>query len=101
MTLLGHVIRAGTRDRNDPMYQITFQGADLEPKTTTYRRVGRPRHKWHQETMTKAWQTMPHQTGSIPEYTGSKKQRKQIRAAAIDREGPFAKSKNEKKNKNR
>lgn len=50
-TLLGHVIRAGNRDLKDPMYQVTFDDESLKPKRTTYRRAGRPRHKWHDYTL--------------------------------------------------
>ena len=57
VALLGDVIRPGIRDANDPMYQATFEAPTLlpkTPKTTAHRRVGRPRNKWHTDTMQEA-----------------------------------------------
>ena len=86
MTILGHVIRAGNRDPADPMYQVTFEDANLKPKTSAYRRVGRPRHKWHQETMSQAWQAMQQSEPSNQDfagtYTGTDGQRQQKQVAS-------------------
>ncbi len=96
ITLLGHVIRAGNRDKNDPMYQVTFESKDLAPKMTAYRRVGRPRNKWHQDTMEQAWAKIHHNGSHIPKYTGNEKQRQILQKSAIDRTYPFEQSKNER-----
>ena len=87
MTILGHVIRAGNRDPTDPMYQVTFEDPSLKPKTSAYRRVGRPRRKWHQETMNQAWQSMqqnePTNHDFAGTYAGTEGQRLKIKSRAI------------------
>ena len=94
-SLLGHIIRAGERDSRDPMYQVTFEGTNLKPRTTAYRRVGKPRHKWHTDTLASAWQYMEQQKGTNTKYNGDHDQRIGIKRAAIDREKPFHRTKNE------
>ena len=95
-TLLGHVIRAGVRDALDPLHLVTFESEDLEPKTAAYRRSGRPRLKWHNETMQEAWNRMPREITNNRTYTGTTGQRQKIKTRAVDREYPFQRSKNEK-----
>ena len=98
-TVLGHVIRAGDRDSRDPMYQVTFENQTLKPKTTAYRRVGRPRHKWHEKTLEAAWQKMSAEQTQRQPYEGTELQRNKIKKAAVDRVKPFAKTKPENKRK--
>ena len=38
---------------------VTFDSEDLEPRTAAYKRTGRPRLKWHRETLEEAWNRMP------------------------------------------
>ena len=51
LTLLGHIIRQSKREPKDPMVQVTFVGKNIMPRTPAYRRVGRPRQKWTEETL--------------------------------------------------
>ena len=94
-TLLGHVIRAGHRNAQDPLFITTFEDQDLNPKTSNHRRVGGPRLKWHSETMTAAWSELPADITRETIYTGLPEQRRKIRQAAIDRTKPFQRTKNE------
>ena len=55
ITLLGHIIRQGKREPNDPMVQVTFQNKNIKPRSPAYRRVGRPRLKWTEETLGDVW----------------------------------------------
>jgi hypothetical protein len=96
-TLLGHVIRAGDRDCNDPLFQATFESANLQPRRATHRRVGRPRKKWHDTTMESAWHKLDNTITQGQNYTGTLIQRKEIQKAAVDRKPPFQPTKNEAK----
>ena len=44
LKLLGCMILAGENNTQELMYQIIIEKPTLQTKTTTYRRVGRPRH---------------------------------------------------------
>ena len=94
--LLGHVIRAGHRDPRDPMYQVTFENSSLQPRTTACRRVGKPRHKWHTDTMQSAWEAMNANSERERPYTGDDRQREEIKQRAIARQTPFDRTKNER-----
>ena len=97
MILLGHVIRAGERNPRDPMFQVTFEDKTLKTKTTAFRRVGKPRHKWHAETMTEAWTyTQHYKDNGKPTYKDTPAQRKILQQTAIDRKEPFQRTKSEK-----
>ena len=89
--LLGHAIRAGKRDPRDPMYQVA-----LKSNTITYRRVGRPSHKLHEQMMEAAWTKMSAVQTPIQEYQGTEAQRNEIIQTAVDRLKPFAKTISEK-----
>ena len=52
LKLLGHVLR---RPRSHPQHQVTFASYLALPKTTSNRRVGRPRKNWTIENMKLAW----------------------------------------------
>ena len=55
-TLLGHIIRAGSRNVHDPLFVVTFSDyATLKQLRTITKRVGRPKLKWVDETMRRAW----------------------------------------------
>ena len=97
--MLGHVIRAGDRDDRDPLYRVTCSDKDIAPKTTATRRVGRPRHKWHDSTMTMAWDKITTNKTHNQEYTGSARQRKIIKETALQREYLFQKTTDEKRSK--
>ena len=94
--LLGHIIRVGNRDKIDPMLKITFDNDNLKPKTTAFRRVGKPINKWHQENMKEAWSELPTTITNNEAYTESTSQLQKLRKAAIDIIKPFDKTKNEK-----
>ena len=96
-SLLGHVIRAGQRNRHDPMYEVTFEDDTLKPKTTAFRRAGKPRHTWHHDNLNYAWQQLEQTQTLNTEYRGLEHQRLKIKEAAIQRRYPFEMSKNEKK----
>ena len=81
------------------MYQVTFENQTLKPKTTAYRRVGRPRHKWHEKALEAAWQKMSAERTQRQPYEGTELQRNKIKKAAVDRVKPFAKTKAENKRK--
>ena len=96
-TLLGHVIRAAVRDAMDPLHLVTFESENLEPKTAAFRRTGRPRLKWHKETLSEAWKRMPKEITNKAVYKGTVSQRQKIKTQAVDRAIPFQQPKNKKK----
>ena len=84
LTLLGHIIRA---DQGDPMRRITFQPTvRLEEFDNGKKRVGNPRHKWIDMTMSDAWETI-RAPRSVITYSGNymQKQKNQNRR---DEQGP-------------
>ena len=83
------------------MHRVTFEGNDLQIKSTLYRRVGKPRHEWHQENMKEAWQQIDKKKTNQEEYIGSVTQRKIIQQEALDRRAPFEQTKNEKLHKDK
>ena len=53
--LMGHLIRQNKRNPKDPMVQVTFEGKNIKPRTPAYRRVGRPKLQWTEETLAESW----------------------------------------------
>ena len=89
MKLLGHIIRAALNNRNDPLSEITFSNIDiLEPLTPAYKRVGKPRFKWAQHVLEKAWRHC-REEGDYTEYTGTIDQVETIKIHALFYQKPF------------
>lgn len=88
LKLLGHIIR---RERSHPQQQTTFATADLVTRQTSYRRVGRPRLKWAEETMKEAWQIIRETRQDLPPAFNENEaeHRNIIKNAAEQREKPF------------
>ena len=74
--LLGHIIRA---DRNDPLQEITFSDPiNLTPLIPAYKRVGKPRIKWVDHVMGKAWNVCRGDDNTTP-LTGTPEQIEKIK----------------------
>ena len=98
VTLLGHIIREP--NQTDHARQITIDES-LNRVQKTYKRVGRPRFDWLQETMGRAYKLLIKRANKQRTRQQStvlnihkKKHRERIEKAAYAREFPFDKKKN-------
>ena len=82
LTLLGHIIRAKGRNKDDPMFNVTFASSSGKPKLRNERRVGRPRLKWITETMKSAWYNIRAENADTSDYLGTSEQIHKIMDAA-------------------
>ena len=85
MQLLGHTIRCNNRD---PLRQITFADHRLTPLKPALGRVGRPRDKWIDDVLRKAWRIC-REPDDTSEYKAENKQIDEIWFAAKWKLQPF------------
>ena len=65
---MGHLIRQNKRNPKDPMVQVTFEGKNIKPRTPAYRRVGRPKLQWTEETLAESWNRIRKKVEIGPSY---------------------------------
>ena len=82
MKLLGHILRA---DRYDPLRQVFFEFGTTSPRINYYRRIGRPRADWLQETTKDALRAC----GKPPVNIPSDLDLTLLQSTAKNRQAPF------------
>ena len=85
LQLLGHIIRCNNKD---PLRQVTFADHRLTPLKPALRRVGRPRDKWVDDALRKAWRIC-REPGDTSEYSAEDRQIDDIWFAAQWKMDPF------------
>ena len=85
LQLFGHIFRCNNRD---PLRQITFADHRLTPLRPALHRVGRPRDKWTDDALRKAWRIC-REPDDVSEYAAEDKQIDDIWFAAQWKLDPF------------